>query len=408
MREDYVESAGPAPVNSARDGAYDSRRVMAHIRALSFPRRTGSSGEGRAIDYLAGAFESLGVPVSRREFSFSMLPHWLAFRLILFLLLGLALTALWVYWRLPILSLFLALCLLAGLSLSTRWSRLMSRLYVAPFLVRRSANLIASLEPPAVKGRLVLMAHYDSKSQGLPLYLRTVLTSSVFFGLAGIAFLMLLFHLTGARDWIVYLWFPAILLSIPLFLMVVNFSGNDSPGALDNAASLAVMVELARCLRQEVANGIGVIFLMTGAEEEGLAGAVDFVKRDAQAYPVSQTYVLNMDGIGASSGLVLSSSHGIPRRKTGGRLEAVMKKVAKDAGLDLRVVYHPLLPGLDHVPVAAAGYRAVTLTSSDTSLSTFSIHTPYDRPENVDPEALRDAYRLIRGLIGELRENSGG
>jgi len=386
------------------EDGYGEERVLRDLRSLSIPRRTGRPGERAAIDYLSRAYRSIDLPLSVEPFEFSAFPNEIGLRAVPVALWILLLAAMWLRVDYPAIALVLFLILFSLSIPGWRWIRAIERLYDFPFLKRRSANLVAVLKPEHVVGRLVLMAHYDTKSQSFPIYLRMIIQTSFTVGLFGIALLYLTFSLTGLRDWILYLWLPVLLLSIPCFLIVFNFSGDESPGAVDNATGLALLIELARNLKAAGTKGIEVVFLMTGAEEEGLAGAIRFIQGRGREYGHHNTYFVNLDGIGSPGGLILSSRYGLPPVRTGGRLEGVLTKVAREAEIPVHNRYFPVSPGLDHIPVASHGFRAVSLTGSDFGRATFSIHTPGDLPENVDPEVLRDGYRLLYRLVRELEE----
>jgi hypothetical protein len=382
-------------------GGFDRERARRLLGALSVPRRTGSAGGRETVDRLTRIFTGAGAPPARDDFCFSALAPEVGARALFLLLWGLLLLGLALHgrWTPGAIALFAAL--LAGAVPGNRWSRAAERLYGLRVMTRRATNLSVRIAPGTARGNLVLVAHHDSKSQTLPLYLRMLLQTVFLFGLAGTVLLYFVF-LAVARAWIPYLWFPAFLLGIPLALSLFNRSGNRSPGAIDNAAGLVLLSEVARALEASPPGRIAVTLLMTGAEEEGLAGAVRFVRTGLPGFRPHDTFFVNVDGIGSPGGIFLQSRHGFPPVRTGGRLEAILKKVARDRGIPLRHGYFPLLPGLDHVPIARRGFRAVTLTGSGSSRATLAIHTPGDVPEHVDLDALETGFDLVMGLLEEL------
>jgi hypothetical protein len=386
------------------NGNFDQDRVFRDIKSLSIPRRTGTMGDRITADYLANAFGEIDVSLASEKFCFSAFPNEVGSRLLPLVVWMVVLTAMKLHHSNPVVSALLFGGLLLASIPGTRWSKFVEIFYDLRLLKRKSTNLVAVLKPKEVKGRLVLLAHRDSKSQTLPLYLRLSIYMMFFFSVAGVALLYLGFMIAGVTDLIIYLWFPSLLLAIPLFLMIFNVSGNDSPGGIDNATGLSILLELARGIKEKEMMGIEVVFLLTGAEEEGLPGAIRFVQKKTADYNPHNTYFLNLDGVGATGGLVLSSRHSFPAVRTGGRLETILTKLAKDEGIALRKVYFPTSPGLEHAPIAHKGYRAITLTSSDFSRATLSIHTGWDVAENVDPDIVKDCYTLIFKLLQVLEE----
>lgn len=386
------------------DGTGRVERMTRDLESLSRPRRTGSAGERETIEFLEESFSSIDLPLSRQEFTFSACPVTVGARLIPLVIWIVLLTAMAIR---PVSvggSLALFILLLIASVPGTRWNGIVERLYDLRLSVKKATNLVASLQPGEVRGRLVLMAHHDSKSQTLPLFMRLSLHTVFFVGVAGVAGLQIAFSLAGAGDWVLYLWFPTLLLGIPLFLVLVNRSRNGSPGAVDNASGLAILLEVARNLKREKMEGIEVVFLLTGAEEEGLAGAIRFARTMKGAYHPHSTYVVNLDGVGSPGGIVLSSRHSFPPVRTGGRLETILVKIAAEMEIPIRKIYFPISPGLDHIPISHKGYRSVTLTSSDFDPATLSIHTGRDAPKNVDPAVMSDCVSLLLKLAKELDE----
>ena len=387
--------------NRGLDG-YNPQRVMEQIRALSVPRRTGSAGEKKAVDYLTETFRAMKLPLSREKFTFSTFPAKIGTRLAILLL-----------WLTPILALSLRAISTKGSAVvffsvlvasftGLKWNRFVERLYDLGFMRKESENLFAILKPEEVLGRIVLLTHYDSKSQSLPLYVRLILYTVFFVGLAGVSLLALIFQISGSDTLIVYLWAPSLLLTIPSFLLSFNFSGNRSPGGIDNASGVSLLIELARNLKDRGIAGIEVIFLFTGAEEEGLAGALRFMQGKGSEYHPHNTYFVNIDGIGAPGDIVLFSRHGFPVVDSGRQLGVVLNGVSRDAGISVHPTYFPFFPGLDHVPVAYRGFRAVSLSSTSLSRECLSIHTQRDSAGNVSADAVERGYALICALVREL------
>ncbi len=401
-------NAGRAPDSGDRETGTEGRerieRMTRDLEALSRPRRTGSAGERETIEFLEESFSIIDFPLARQKFTFSALPCIVGVRLLPIAIWILLLAAMALQSSSAGTALALFLLLLVASVPGTRWNRLVETIYNLRLSVRNATNLVAVLEPGELKGRLVLMAHHDSKSQTLPLFLRHLLHTVFFIGVAGVALMYIAFALMGAVGWTMYLWFPSLLLGIPLFLVLVNFSCNGSPGAIDNASGLAILLEVARNLKRERMSGLEVVFLLTGAEEEGLAGAIRFAQVMKGAYHTHNTYVVNLDGVGSPGGLTLSSRHSFPPVRTGGRLETILLKIAGEMKIPVRKIYFPISPGLEHIPVAHKGYRSVTLTSSGFDPATLSIHTARDTPENIDPAVMSDCVSLLVKLAKELDE----
>jgi uncharacterized protein YqgC (DUF456 family) len=281
---------------------FDGDRVAHLVSTLSIPRRLDSEGARKTIDLLTETFHEIELPLQEAYFSFSGVALEIGGRILGLFGWGVLLLALSLHGRLTSVSVALIGGLLAGLALGTRWSGSVEWLYDLKLLRKRSLNLIARISPDSIRGHLILLAHYDSKSQSLPLFLRVVLQALILTGLATLSALYLVLLVT-AEEWIPVLWPPALLLAVPLLLLLFNTSGNRSPGGIDNAAGLAVLVEVARALKMKPPGKIEIVFVLTGAEEEGLAGAIRFIQTMGAFYKPHNSFFVNLDGIGAPKGI---------------------------------------------------------------------------------------------------------
>ena len=77
------------------------------------------------------------------------------------------------------------------------------------------------------------------------------------------------------------------------------------PGANDNLAAVAVLLELARLLREEPVAGVRVLLLSTGSEESFMEGMRGFVARHAAALPRDRTRFVVLECVGGPELIVL-------------------------------------------------------------------------------------------------------
>jgi acetylornithine deacetylase/succinyl-diaminopimelate desuccinylase-like protein len=77
------------------------------------------------------------------------------------------------------------------------------------------------------------------------------------------------------------------------------------PGANDNLAAVAVLVELARLLRQDPPSGVRVLLVSTGSEESFMEGMRGFVARHAGALDRSRTRFVVLECVGGPEAIVL-------------------------------------------------------------------------------------------------------
>lgn len=288
---------------------------------------------------------------------------------------------------------------------------------------KRSTNIVAELSsptPPPPRSsapphpHLVMLAHYDSKSQTLPLLVRMM--AFLVFGISSLV--LALGHLPvltflSEHSSLAYL----SALSSGL-LLLVNRTDNRSQGGLDNAASVGLLLALAEELAARRTHGgasvgpasrLRLTLVFTGAEEMGLSGAYAFLARHRSILKEEKErlYLLNLDGTGASGPLVLFGQRDRWSRPAGkaNRMLSAVGRAAQAEGVSLWRLTFPW-PGMlaDHLPFVQRGYAAITLSSY--SAATWTIHTDRDTPEGIDPEGVAKAAAFIWRTIHFIEQES--
>ncbi|HJS30166.1 MAG TPA: M28 family peptidase, partial [Anaerolineales bacterium] len=307
---------------------FDANRALDYARRISFPRKVGTEGESEAAAAITDWFTGMGYEVERQPFRFSYALERLI-KLEIFLGQALILAGLAVRWRFPELEIVLAglvLLLLAFAPFSQRaiingsladrgsgpgsWRSRAAELLGSH---HEAANIIASRTPHRQEGlrpHLVLMAHYDSKSQTIPLPARMFFFVMLVVGAAGYSLFVFSSQvIPAAREVSLLAAVLALLSGIPLLLLG---TGNKSNGSLDNAAGVGLLVHLAEVLasREDVRSGLKVTFVATGAEEYALMGARAFLQSRSSDFAderrMAGVYLLNFDGTGGEGKLNIS------------------------------------------------------------------------------------------------------
>ncbi len=278
-------------------------QVLKSLQTLPH-RLTGTENEKKACEILKNLLEELGYSVrvegfsSPRTFSWSYLVIYLGF------FLGLILAIFYPIWggAIFLISLFLFL---------GEQTTLFPVLTCRVFARGKSQNLIAfSPEQEGIKEnskRLWLVAHYDSSKTSLAFapntvkYIRTMFLVSLFLlSLGGLMILLQLF--SSNSSWAV----PKILLAISglyffymaLMMLERELRGKPVPGACDNASGVAVVLELARRFQEKPAEGLDLRVLLTGAEEVGMVGMANFLKKHCSELERKKDYFFNFDSLG--------------------------------------------------------------------------------------------------------------
>jgi hypothetical protein len=257
----------------------------------------------------------------------------------------------------------------------------------------RSSNVVARAPGPAGSPLFVFVAHYDSKSQNMPITVRVALFALL--GAAGIVACQLEFlHL-----WLRWPLVPAIHAAFGVAFaaaapLLALRTGNISPGALDNASGAATLVELARVWRDHPLSWKSrAIFLSPSAEEHGLVGSRLWVARHAgELLGEPKCRVLNFDGCGATGELLVLPGSGV----------VADAFVAAARAASVRMRRFPLGVGLiaDHVPFVEVGIACATLLARGRGTS--RIHTTGDSADLLDDAGFEAAGKAVLGAIERL------
>lgn len=371
---------------------FEAERARAYAAQWARPRRVGTSEHARVADEIEAALTAAGWRVRRESFRFTTAPDR-----VLKLLLGAALgcvliTLLWRAWWA---ALLLPLTALAAGPLNRRAqtaalkdSSRLGRLGAA----QRGQNLIAEWPGEATDERphLYLVAHYDSKSQRLPLAARIAcFVVAVTAGLTMCALTLL--NLAPAATLL-----AGAITALAIAPLLTLDVGNRSPGAIDNASGVGLVVHLAEVLAgRPVLDRLRVTILIPDAEEWFVMGASAYVQahHDQLRRESRRLHVLNFDGIGVDGAL-----HTVGGDKTIGLLYQ-LQSWAKDNHRPLKK-FRFFGALFDHMPFAQQGLDAVTLIT--VGAASRSVHTPRDDASRLDARGFEQAGRATLGVIDQL------
>ncbi|MDE0469937.1 MAG: M20/M25/M40 family metallo-hydrolase [Candidatus Poribacteria bacterium] len=378
---------------------YDAERAYHHITQLAFPRLVGSAGEAEAQDYIIQQFKALGLNVSWEPFLFTKFPAEVLPRILSALFVPVVLSVPWFGVQFPI-----PVCLTCLLSLSvamfcTQWHKRFEGLYDVG-RSHRTENIIATNDgkPDDNTPAFLLVAHYDSKSQVLPIAVRAISYGIAIIGLVILTIVMVVKVGRGVwlPDYIV--WSVAGITTFCLLLLQINLTQNHSPGAFDNASGVGVMLEVARAV-VERGERRSITFLAAGAEEYGMCGALRYVQAHTDEYDLENTYVINLDGLGMGNGVNVVTHYGIPPVRTTRALISLFRTSGESLGIQVSERYLPIGVGLDSIPIASRGFETVTLTAGDVGSAALRIHSKRDRSDLLNVESLQQVGELIVEVI---------
>lgn len=362
--------------------------AAAELRSIARPRLTGSAGHAEVTAKLRARFEGLGYVVRDLPFAFSTWPgrYGLTAVGVAHLLGGLG-AGIFLLSEAPagalvvlLLALLAAIAVLAWSGravLGLRWGR------------QPGTNLM--ITHPDARPLYLLVAHRDSKSQLIPLMLRW--PAIVLAALSWIALLVLAILGLAAPVHQGLVFGAALVAVLAGTVLTLCWSDDYSPGALDNASGVAALVGVAE---REAERG-DVAFLLTDAEELGLAGARAVAGKLPPVFGV-----INVDGLDDRGPFHIMERFGWPPRGTAPHLALALLGAA--SALDLPATRRNVPPGimLDHMPIVKGGTSALTLMRGDRG-SMARVHRPSDDVAHLRGDGVAAAVDLVCAALRILR-----
>ncbi len=195
----------------------------------------------------------------------------------------------------------------------------------------------------------------------------------------------------------------------PILVMAHYDSVATTPGAVDNAVGVAIVLELARLLVDQPPLR-PVLLAFPAAEETRLAGS----HRLAELLGDRVGLAISLDLVGGPGRLTLNGLSSLLGQEWLRWLAAVGRR----AGVDLaapwphRIIsrWWPQIERSDHGPFTARGVPAFHLYTRDADRLDLAYHGPRDTADHVDPAAVGDAADFVLALLrtpGPLPEKGG-
>ena len=167
------------------------------------------------------------------------------------------------------------------------------------------------------------------------------------------------------------------------------------PGANDNLAAVAVLLELARLLRDQPPDGVRVILLSTGSEESFLEGMRGFARRHFGTLPRESTEFICLECVGSPELIVLEGEGMIRVRDYPEETRERLVACAERAGAPLRRGLRTGFASDGLIPLKA-GYRCAVLASVNRYKFASNYHQPYDTSDRLVWESVAGAVRVCR------------
>ncbi len=373
---------------------------------LAFPRLISSEGEKKAIEDVLDEFRKAGYESICREKFKTSFYNWIAFRL-LFLPIGLFLVLLaisfyinpWITLILFFINVFVASRAL-GMATSSE-----IKLMKNEEKNYETENIYVNLKNDDSKGTVVFIAHWDSKSQLFSSSMRIIIIITAALG----AIIILLLYLTLS---IIQIFIPYqipilnhVLLGISITVSIIgilnsfNKTGNDSPGAYDNAAGVGIIIELASYFKNNLVNNLDFSFLCTSSEELNLGGIKNFLQQHKDNFDKNSTYFINLDLIGGIDFIRIITSFGIPRKVSSKKLNDLFLNSAKELNIKAKDFYLPTGAWADYMPVVQEGFEACWIASQP---GLKLVHTKKDDMSIVSKDSIKNTLNLCVEVVKKL------
>jgi hypothetical protein len=175
--------------------------------------------------------------------------------------------------------------------------------------------------------------------------------------------------------------------------------GDYSPGAVDNASGVGLLLAMAEQFAEMPPEGLRPGFLFTGAEETGMHGARSFAS-GLEPGQKDQLFVLNVDMVGAGDVLRVVTSEGIiKKRLTDPRLNRILFEAAP-AARGLRAINR----SGDFAPFLEAGIPVASIEISGSTAAARAYHSVHDELDLVETTSLAKAAEVVGEFVRILAE----
>jgi hypothetical protein len=375
-------------------------------KRLAFPRLIGSEGEKKAIEVVLDEFRKAGYDKIYREKFTTSFYNWIAIRL-LFLPIGFCLILLAIsFYVNPWISL-----ILIGINTFVGYKALSMATSSEIKLMKNeennyeTENIYVDLKNNNSKGTIVFIGHWDSKSQSFSSSTRILIIIIAALGAIIILLLYLILSIIQLITHFQIILLNHILLGITIIISgigILNFfnkTGNNSPGAYDNAAAVGVVIELAKYFKDNPNYNLDFIFLSTSSEELNLGGIKSFLKQHQNEFDKNSTYFINFDLIGGAELIRIISSFGIPRKVSSKKLNKLFLTSAEELDIRAKDIYLPTGAWSDYMPVVQEGFEACWIASQP---GLKLVHTKKDDMNLVSKESMKNTLLLCVEVVKKL------
>jgi acetylornithine deacetylase/succinyl-diaminopimelate desuccinylase-like protein len=390
--------------------------MLTHVQTLAGeigPRGTGTPGEEAAADYVAERLSALGLPLERQTFQAVVSQNAFPLAISVVALLAVALYPLG-----GVLGRWVAAAL-ACTTAPLLWHTIRtSNNPLRPFLPKvTSRNVLTRIEPQGdLQQRAVILAHLDTNRCRLAWQSKvsrsleplTYLTLAM---LSSLGALYLIGALLGGSQSIVFgsgwVYLVSLIPAGYVVGMVITLLRDDrvpfSCGAHDNAASVAVALEIGARLAAQPLERTQVWLVFTGAEETDHAGLYTLLRCYGPA--LRSAAFIGLEGLGSGELVYLTRQGLCAHYRPDAGLHAMAARVAASLP-ELRARAAWMTMEDEVGTLRRAGYRAICIAGLDPKTGTLPHwHRPDDTVDTISVHFLERAASFLMALLEELDGN---
>lgn len=384
----------------------DNKPILEHIELLAFDRSATSVGETKAINYIQEELRINKINSLIEYFSWNspirlLMKTFYLIVIIFFLMLRLILVIVLFYF------------------IKYLFNKTRNISFVEKEHSKNLVSTIKAINSANYRPVIIFSAHYDSISSRIPYgtqkvllwIIRVVILPYITLVIFLAIWLSLKFlSITQFNLILVYLITIVSSLGIgvivPFFLFL--FTSSKSTGSIDNASGVALLIELAKILKEKPLENHDVIFLWCGAEEWGLKGSKDYCKRHlkelTQNYNLDKSININIDMVGTYVGL-LNRAGFLGKKSINKDLNNLFKSAAEKLNIRLILENKRINPKSDY----KSFHSFLNKSKSKFQVSCFHsakdsmfIHSYQDTPDNCSNEVLNRCLNIIFTTILNL------
>ncbi|MHA1892818.1 MAG: M28 family peptidase [Promethearchaeota archaeon] len=395
--------------------------MMQIINDLAYPRLSGTENdEVRCKNYLIDKFHSLGQEPVIEKVPWSEFSTNILLRIIVGVILaGLIISLSFEFQGMALINLVFILALVSMVFSAIHFQQSNIDRFATLGHVKETFNIYSKIpsESTGNEGKIkniMFVAHHDTKSQKVVTMVRT--TSYVVGLLLSMAIALLLIissvmHLAGiagsAVNSLRIIAFVLLLVDlVPMGILIHNKTiEGKSLGSLDNATGMSIVLKLLEYYNNnapEVRSKANLWFVITGAEEWGMCGAVEFWRKhhvETKELEPDSTFVLNFDMVAGELSYI--DRFGFGKEDYNKVLNKLLRDSAEELKIECSGFWLPMLGTTDGWVFRVHGCDTADIVTKSKANIT---HSAADTPEACDLETLNDAVKVSINLVKKLVE----